>query len=119
MNRFAQKIQEQEKYRHRKLILKNGDEVVVISGKEKGKRGKILHVDRANDRIYVEGVNKIKRFMRPSQENPQGGVIEIEAPMHLSNVLFYDSKKKKGVKLGKKVEDGKRVRVTRPEGKTV
>lgn len=119
MNRFAQRIHEQEKYSHRKLTLKAGDEVVVISGKEKGKRGKILHIDRANDRVYVEGVNKIKRFMRPSQENPQGGQIEIEAPMHLSNVLFYDSKKKKGVKLGKNVEDGKRVRVTRPEGKTV
>ena len=90
-----------------------------FSGKEKGKRGKILHIDRSNDRVYVEGVNKIKRFMRPTQENPQGGVVEIEAPMHLSNVLFYDSKKKKGVKLGKKVEDGKNVRITRPEGKTV
>ncbi|MCB1164708.1 MAG: 50S ribosomal protein L24, partial [Leptospiraceae bacterium] len=98
---------------------KIGDEVVVIAGKEKGKRGKILHIDRKNDRVYVEGVNKIKKFMRPTQENPQGGVIEVEAPMDLSNVLFYDSKKKKGVRLGRKQEDGKMVRVTRPEGKTV
>ncbi|MCB1167696.1 MAG: 50S ribosomal protein L24 [Leptospiraceae bacterium] len=119
MSRFVERVHAQERYRHRKLTLKIGDEVVVISGKEKGKRGKILHIDRANDRVYVEGVNKIKRFMRPSQENPQGGVLEIEAPMHLSNVLFYDSKKKKGVKLGKKIEDGKSVRISRPEGKTV
>lgn len=119
MSRYVERIHAQERHRHRILTLKIGDEVVVISGKEKGKRGKILHIDRGNDRVYVEGVNKIKRFMRPSQENPQGGVVEIEAPMHLSNVLFYDSKKKKGVRLGKKLEDGKRVRVTRPEGKAV
>lgn len=110
---------EKNRTRYRKVRLKIGDEVVVISGREKGKRGKILYIDRRQDRVYVQGLNKVKRFQRPTQENPQGGEIEVESPLHLSNVMFYDSKAKKGVKLGAKVEGGKRVRVSRPEGKEV
>lgn len=116
MNRRS-KIKLENKFR--KLKLKHEDEVVVVSGSQKGKRGKIMFIDRAKNRVFVQGVNKIKRFQRPTQENPQGGVIEIEASMNLSNVMFYDSKAKKGVKLGYRVEGGKKVRVTRPEGREV
>lgn len=110
---------ENNRLRYRKVKLKIGDEVVVISGREKGKRGKILYIDRRQDRVYVQGLNKVKRYQRPTQENPQGGSIEVESPLHLSNVMYYDSKAKKGVKLGVKIEEGKRKRVTRPEGKEV
>lgn len=99
--------------------LKSGDEVIVIAGAEKGKKGKIMFIDPVRQKVVVQGVNKTKRFQRPSQENPQGGVIEIEKPMHISNVMFFDSKSKKGVRLGMKVENGKKVRVTRPDGKEV
>ena len=103
-----------------KIKLKKDDEVIVIGGLQKGKRGKIMFIDKQNERVFVQGVNKIKRFQRPTQENPQGGVIELEAGIHISNVLYYDSKLKKGVRLGYKTDkDGKKVRVTRPEGKEV
>ncbi len=100
--------------------LRKDDEVIVIAGREKGKRGKIMFIDRAGERVVVQGINKRKRFQRPSQENPQGGVLEIEAPFEISNVMFYDAKQKKGVRLGFKVkDDGNKVRVVRPEGREV
>lgn len=103
-----------------KTKLRRDDEVIVIAGKEKGKRGKIMFIDRGGERVVVQGVNKRRRFQRPTQENPQGGSLEIEAPLEISNVMFYDSKQKKGVKLGSKtLEGGKKVRVTRPEGREV
>ena len=103
-----------------KTRLHKDDEVIVIAGREKGKRGKVMFIDRAGERIVVQGVNRRKRFQRPTQENPQGGVLEIEAPLDVSNVMFYDAKLKKGVRLGYKVkDDGKKVRVVRPEGREV
>ncbi|TGK12280.1 50S ribosomal protein L24 [Leptospira fluminis] len=101
------------------IRLHKDDEVVVIAGKEKGKRGKILVIDKKRDRVVVEGLNKRKRFLRPTQENPQGGIVEVEAPMHISNVMFYDSKKKKGVRVGFQESKGKKVRVSRPDGKEI
>ncbi len=103
----------------RSTLLKKDDEVIVIAGSEKGKRGKIMFIDRLRNRVYVQGVKKIKRYQRPTQENPKGGVIEIESGIHLSNVMFYDSKAKKGVRLGTKIQKKKKVRVTRPEGREV
>lgn len=105
-----------KKYTPRKLRLE--DEVVVISGKHKGKRGSIMYIDRNRDRVIVQGVNRIKRFQRPTQENPQGGTIEVEMPLHISNVMFYDSKAKKGVRLGYSTQDGKKLRVMRQGGET-
>lgn len=105
--------------RYRRTALKVEDEVIVIAGKEKGKRGKILYIDRLRDRVYVQGVNKMKRYVRPSQENPQGGQVEIEAPLHISNVMFYDAKAKKGVRIGYEMRGEKKVRVTRPGGREI
>lgn len=99
--------------------LKKDDEVIVIGGSQKGKRGKIMFIDKVRNRVFIQGVNKIKRFQRPTQENPQGGVVEVESGIHISNVMFYDSKNKKGVRLGMKADGTKKVRVTRPEGKEV
>ncbi|MCE9500294.1 MAG: 50S ribosomal protein L24 [Leptospira sp.] len=103
----------------KKIKLKKNDEVVCIAGKDKGKKGKILSIDKRKDRVYVEGMNKRKRFMRPTQENPKGGIIEIEGSIHISNIMFFDSKKKKGVRTGvTKVKD-KVVRITKPEGREI
>jgi large subunit ribosomal protein L24 len=119
--RQLQKIQKKDpkqynKLKHRKTKLKVNDEVIVISGKHKGKRGKILYIDRLRERVIVQGVNKIKKYVRPTQENPQGGQIEIEAPIHISNVMFYDPKLKRGVRIGYKFEDDKKIRVARGKG---
>jgi large subunit ribosomal protein L24 len=119
--RQLQKIQKKDpkqynKLKHRKTKLKVNDEVIVISGKHKGKRGKILYIDRLRERVIVQGVNKIKKYLRPTQENPQGGQIEIEAPIHISNVMFYDPKLKRGVRIGYKFEDDKKIRVARGKG---
>jgi len=108
-----------DKNQQSRTKLKRDDEVIVIAGREKGKRGKIMFIDKASGKIFVQGVNKIKRFQRPSQENPQGGVLEIEAPLHISNVMYYDSKKKKGIRLGSAMDGDKKVRVSRPEGKKI
>lgn len=102
-----------EVLRNKKIKLRKDDNVIVIAGKEKGKKGKVLFIDNKNDRIVIEGVNQRKKFMRPSQENPKGGVVNIEAPMHISNVMYYDDKQKKGARIGYEVSQssGKKTRV--------
>jgi large subunit ribosomal protein L24 len=99
--------------------LHKDDEVIVIAGKDKGRKGKVLALDKKRDRVFIEGVNKRKRFVRPTQENPQGGQIEIEFPIHISNVMYYDAKKKKGTRIGYSEIKGKKVRVTKPEGREI
>lgn len=95
-----------------KIRLRKGDEVIVISGKDKGKIGKIIKVLPAKDRVIVEGVAVAKRHTKPSQANPQGGIIDKEMPIHVSNVMAYDAKNKKGSRLGYRVdEDGNKVRI--------
>jgi large subunit ribosomal protein L24 len=102
--------------------IKSGDDVIVIGGKDRGKRGKVLRVDPGRDRLYVEGLNMIKRHQRPQQvagaQRPEqvGGVIEKEGPIHLSNVMIADPKDGKPTRVGVEVEDGKRFRVTRRSG---
>jgi len=99
--------------------IKKGDLVVVIAGKEKGKQGKILEVlinqERAgDDRVIVEGLMPIKRHLKPgrSMKNPQGGIIEKNGTIHVSNVMPIDPKTKKGTRVGSKtLTDGKKVRV--------
>lgn len=100
-----------------KIRLKKGDEVIVISGKDKGKIGKILKVLRDKDRVIVEGVAVAKRHTKPSQANPQGGIIDKEMPIHVSNVMAYDAKNKKGSRLGYVIsEDGVKTRILRTSG---
>ena len=70
------------------MKLKTGDKVVVIAGKDKGKEGKILHVDRKNNRVIVEGVNMITKHEKPSMSNQQGGIVNKEAPIDASNVML-------------------------------
>ena len=101
------------------MKLRTDDEVIVISGKDKGKTGKIIRVDRAKDRVYVEGINIVKRHQRPNPARPNApvGVIEREGPVHVSNVALLDPKDRKATRVGtRRTEDGKRMRVTKRSG---
>ena len=99
--------------------VRKGDQVIVVAGADKGRTGRVLNVDRRKSRVLVEGVNMKWKHVRPSQENPQGGRIQREYPVHSSNVAFLDPETGKGVRLGFAVEGGKKVRVARPSGKKV
>ncbi len=102
--------------------IKRGDEVIVTGGKDRGKRGRVLRVDPRHNRLYVEGLNIIKRHQRPQQvagaqrAEQVGGVIEKEGPIHVSNVMLLDPKDNKPTRIGVEIEDGKRYRVARRSG---
>jgi large subunit ribosomal protein L24 len=100
--------------------IKTNDEVIVISGKDRGKRGKVLRVDPTKERCYIEGLNMIKRHQKPQQTGTTaqqtGGVIEKEGPIHLSNVMPLDPKDGKPTRIGIEVQDGKRFRVAKRSG---
>ncbi len=87
----------------KKLQVKTGDTVVVISGKNKGQQGKVVATEPKKDRVIVEGINMVKRHTKPSQANPQGGIIPKEAPIHVSNVMVIDPETKEPTRI-KKVE---------------
>lgn len=99
--------------------LKKNDNVVVMSGADRGKKGKILFVDVSKGRVVVEGINKKKKFVRPSQENPKGGVISLEYPVNISNVLIFCDKCKKGVRIGMEIKDSGKNRVCKKCGKSL
>lgn len=88
-----------------KLHVKKDDTVIVISGKDKGKKGRVIAAYPRENRVLVEGVNIVKKHARPSQANPQGGIIEQEAPIHASNVMHVDPKSGKVTRIGYKVLD--------------
>jgi large subunit ribosomal protein L24 len=101
------------------MKIRTDDEVIVISGKDKGKTGKVLRTDPKRDRVFVEGINMIKRHQRPvaGRPNLQVGVIEKEGPVHVSNVALVDPKDGKPTRVGiRRNEDGVRMRVARRSG---
>ena len=98
------------------MHVKKGDKVMVITGKDKGKTGVILAAYPKKDRVLVEGVNIVKKHSKPSQLNPQGGIITKEAPIHVSNVMVLDPKTGEPTRVGFKVEDGKKVRIAKKSG---
>ena len=100
--------------------LKKGDTVMVITGKERGKTGKVLTVDPVAGKVTVEKLNIIKRHTKPNQKARQGGIIEREGPLALSNVMYYNATIDKPVRLGFKIlEDGRRVRICRKTKATI
>jgi large subunit ribosomal protein L24 len=105
-----------------RLRIRSDDQVVVISGKDRGKTGRVLKVDPKKQRVYVEGLNIIKRHQRPTQvpgadrAEQIGGVVEKEGPIHISNVMLLDPKDKKPTRVGVTREDGVRNRVTKRTG---
>jgi large subunit ribosomal protein L24 len=98
--------------------IRKDDEVIVISGKDKGKTGRVLRVDPAAERVYVEGLNIIKRHQRPTPGRPDSvaGVIEREGGIHISNVALLDPKDKKPTRVGIEIHEGRRFRVARRSG---
>lgn len=91
--------------------VRKNDLIVVISGDLRGSRGKVLHIDPKRDLVLVEGVNMVFRHVRPTRRNPQGGRVQKEAPIHLSNVLPYDSSAGKGLRTHFEVKRDKQGRV--------
>ncbi len=103
----------------KKLGVKKDDKVVVISGKDKGKKGKVMFCSPSSERILVEGVNMVTKHQKPSQKVQQGGIIKQEGNVHISNVLLFCDKCKQGVRKGIKVlENGNKVRVCRKCGES-
>jgi large subunit ribosomal protein L24 len=104
------------------LRIKADDQVIVISGKDAGKKGRVLRVEPKKDRLYVEGLNIIKRHQRPRQvagaqrAEQVGGVIEKEGPIHISNVMLLDPRDGRPTRVGIEVQDGKRFRVAKRSG---
>ncbi|CAM3130118.1 50S ribosomal protein L24 [Lactiplantibacillus plajomi] len=100
------------------MLIKTGDKVRVISGKDRGQEGTVKKVLVAKNRVVVEGVNKIKKHQKPTNVNPQGGIVDIEAPIDISNVMFIDPSTNEPTRLGvRREDDGKRVRFAKKSGK--
>jgi large subunit ribosomal protein L24 len=103
-----------------KLKIKKGDKVVVITGKDKGKRGSVTKVFPELRRVIVAGVNVCKKHIKPSQTNPQGGIVSLEKAIHCSNVALLDPKAEVATKVGYKIlTDGKKVRFSKKSGEII
>ncbi len=105
-----------------KLHIKKGDNVFVIAGESKNleKSGRVLSVDPKNQRAIVEGFNMIKKHTKPNAKNPQGGIVEQEAPIHISNLMLADPKTGKPTRVGRKLnEEGKLVRYAKKSGEEI
>ena len=101
-----------------KLKIKKGDEVIVVTGKDKGKKGTVLEVFPLESRVKVQGVNLVKRHRRPTQTSP-GGIDSVEASMHISNVAHVDPDSGKATRVGYRLEEGNKVRVAKASGKVI
>lgn len=101
------------------MKIRVGDKVQVIAGKDKGKQGTVLQVLRTENRVIVEGVNVVTKHIKPSQRDPEGGIVTREAPIHASNVMIYDEKAKAPTRVKVEVVDGKKVRISKKSGTTL
>jgi large subunit ribosomal protein L24 len=103
-----------------KFKIKKNDTVVVLTGEDKGKTGKVLKVDREKGRVLVENVHMVSKSQKPSAKNPQGGIVKQEAPIQISNVSLIDPKSGKPTRVGIKVtEDGKKIRIAKKSGEEI
>jgi len=104
----------------KKLHIKKGDTVMVITGESKGQKGRVLEVDRAKDRALVEGINMVSKHTKPNSKTPQGGIVKKEAPVHLSNLMLIDPTSGKPTRIGKKLnEKNKLVRYSKKSGEEI
>ncbi|MGB0573146.1 MAG: 50S ribosomal protein L24 [Alphaproteobacteria bacterium] len=102
-----------------KMRVKRGDQVVVVTGRDKGKTGEVLRVDRERNRVLVQGVNMAKHHQRPTQTSP-GGINEFEASIHVSNVALIDPDTRKPTRVGyKTLDDGRKVRFAKRSGEII
>ena len=103
-----------------KLHIKKGDTVLVIAGDNKGQQGKVLKVEVSKQRAIVEGVNLVKKATKPNAKNPQGGIVEQEAPIHISNLQLLDPQSGKATRIGRKANaNGKLVRYAKKSGEEI
>lgn len=101
------------------MKIRVGDKVEVIAGKDKGKQGEVLQTLPKENRVVVEGVNMVTKHIKPSQQDPEGGIISREAPIHVSNVAYYDEKAKSITKIGYERVDGRKIRIAKKSGKQI
>ena len=103
------------------MKIRREDTVIVISGKDRGKTGRVLRVDPEKDKVFVEGLNIVKRHQRPTPGRPDAvaGVIEREGPIHVSNVMLLDPKDGKPTRVGVEVREGRRFRIARRSGTSI
>ncbi len=99
--------------------IKKGDSVVVLAGKDKGRKGQVTKVFPTENRVLVAGVNVVQRHTRPSQTNPQGGIVNKEAPIHVSNVACVDPKSGEATRVGFRVDGDKKVRFAKKSGEVI
>ncbi len=104
---------------NKKLNIKKGDSVIVISGESKGSTGEVTKVDRVKDRVYIRDVNLITKHMKPNSENPDGGIIKTEGSIHISNVMLVDPKSGERTRIGRREENGQTVRVSKKSGEVI
>ena len=96
--------------------IRTGDTVIIIAGRDRGKQGRVLRLLPEKNRVVVEGINRVWKHVRPSQRNPQGGRIQKDAPIHLSNVMPVDPATGKGTRIRAEIRDGQKHRVTVSSG---
>ncbi len=99
--------------------IKKGDSVVVLTGKDKGRKGTVTKVMPVEGRVVVQGINMVQRHTRPSQTNPNGGIVNKEASLHISNVAIADPSSGKPTRVGFKIEGDKKVRVAKKSGEVI
>ena len=99
--------------------IKKGDRVIVLAGRDKGRQGQVLRVLPKEDRMYVGGINMVQRHTRPTQADPQGGIKNKEAAIHVSNVAIVDPKSGGATRIGFKIEGDKKVRVAKKSGEVI
>ena len=103
---------------NKKFKLKKGDDVIVLSGKDKGKKGKIVRMLPKIDKAIVSDINKVKKNQKPDNNQP-GGIIEKDMPIHISNLSFFDTSADKPVRIGFKISKDKKIRINRASGKEI
>lgn len=101
------------------MKIKKGDKVKVITGKDAGKTGVVLRVFPGEGKVLVEGVNKVKKHVKPGAVSKEGGILSIEKPVDISNVMFFNSKLNKAVRVGYKIVDGKKQRICKESGEVL
>ncbi len=102
-----------------KIRIKSGDTVQVIAGDHKGSEGKVLRILRDKNKAIVEGVNTVSKHEKPSAQNPQGGIVQKEAPIHISNLALLDPKSGDPTRVGYEMRDGKKVRVAKKSNEVI
>jgi large subunit ribosomal protein L24 len=104
----------------KKIHIKKGDQVMVITGESKGQKGRVLEVDRVKNRVIVEGINMVSKHTKPHSKAPQGGIVKKEAPIHISNLMLIDPTSGKPTRIGRKLNSkNKLVRYSKKSGEEI